>query len=322
MAMPTNTLASYAAVGNKEDLANVIYKVAATMRPFQENIKKGTCKSTFPEWQTQALRAPVNSNKNVQGDDTTATAAKTTARQGNRTQIFKECASVTRTQQAVDAAGRPNEMAYQVLIKGEELLNDMEMSLLANLPAVAAADGVAGQLAGAVTYMTTASGNASRGSSGADATNAATTPSAAATNGTQRAFTETLLRTVLASAFTKGAIGPKLALMSATHKQQFSAFAGIADIRREVTGKQQATIIGAADKYIGDFGELTTVPLQFGLTRDVFIIDPEYWELAYLSPLATVPLAKTGDSDRKQLSAEATLKAHNEKASALIADLL
>ena len=108
--------------------------------------------------------------------------------------------------------------------------------------------------------------------------------------------------------------------MSGTHKQVFSTFAGIADIRVN-GGNSQATIIGAADKYIGDFGELTTVPVQFGLTRDVFIIDPAYWELAYLTSLKTEPLAKTGDSDRKQLVAEATLKSLNEKSSALIADL-
>lgn len=320
MSVPSNTLKSYGAVGNREDLANTIYKIAATMRPFQENIKKGTCKATLAEWQTQALRTPVSTNKNVQGDDTTATAAKTTARQGNRTQILKECASVSGTQQAVDSAGRPNEMGYQILLKGEELLNDLEMSLLANLPAVSASDGVEGQMAGALTYMTTVSGNASRGTGGADATNAATVPSAAATNGTQRTLSEALLKSVQSSAFTKGAKGPKLALMSATHKQTFSGFTGIADIRVD-PGRGQATIVGAADKYIGDFGEITTVPVQFGLTRDVLIMDPEYWELAYLRPLKTSLLSKTGDSERKELLLEATLKAHNEKASALIADL-
>lgn len=163
MAFPTNTLSTFSAAGNREELANVIYKIAQTMRPFQQNIKKGTCKSTFPEWQKQSLRAPVATNMNIQGEDTAATTAKTTERQGNRTQIFKECAAVTRTQQAVDSAGRPNEMSYQVLLKGEELLNDMEMSLLANQGSTAGNTTTPAQLAGALAWM---SSNVSRGSGG------------------------------------------------------------------------------------------------------------------------------------------------------------
>lgn len=316
MTVPSNTLTTYAAVGNREDLANVIYKIAATMRPFQENIKKGTAKATFTEWQTSTLRSPVATNKNVQGDDTTATTAVTTTRLGNRTQIFKEAASVSNTQQAVDAAGRPNEMSFQVLYKGESLLNDMEMSLLANLPAVAGDGSTAAQTAGALAWMAS---NVSRGAGGSSGTYSG--GQGAATNGTQRAFTETLLKTVLASAFTNGAVGPKLALMSATAKQTFSTFTGIADIRKDA-GSGQATIVGAADVYIGDFGQITTVPVQFGLTRDVLIIDPNYWEVAYLRPLSTSDLAVTGDARRKQLVAEAALVSRNEKGSALIADIL
>lgn len=315
MSTPTATMTTYDAVGNREDLANIIYKIAPTKRPFQENIKKGTCSATFPEWQTSTLRTPVNTNKNVQGDDTTATTAKTTTRIGNRTQIFKEAASVSNTQQAVDAAGRPNEMSFQVLYKGEEVLNDMEMSLLANLAAVAGDNSTAAQTAGALAWMAS---NVSRGSGGSSGSYSG--GQGAATNGTQRTFTETLLKTVLASAFTNGAVGPKLALMSATHKQVFSTFTGIADIRKDV-GSGQATIVGAADVYIGDFGMITTVPVQFGLTRDVLIIDPAYWELSYLRPLGTSDLAVTGDAKRKQLVAEAALVSRNQKASALIADL-
>jgi len=316
MAVPANTMDTHEAVGNREDLSDVIYKIAQTLRPFQQNIKKGTAKATFSEWQTQALRTPVGTNKNVQGDDTAATAPKLTTRLGNRTQIFKESATVAGTQQAVDSAGRPNEMSYQVLLKGEELLNDMEMSLLGNYAAITGDAATAAQMAGALAWMTS---NVSRGVGGSSGTYSG--GQGAATNGAQRPFTEDLLKTVLASAFTAGASGPKLALMSATHKQTFSSFTGIADIRRDVSGMNQAVIVGAADVYIGDFGQITTVPVQFGLTRDVLIIDPAYWELAYLRPLKTEILAKTGDADKKQLLCEATLIARNEKGSASINDL-
>ncbi|WP_454762348.1 DUF5309 domain-containing protein [Caulobacter segnis] len=316
MAAPTNTLTSYAAVGNREDLENVIYKIAANKTPFTSNIGKDKATATYHEWQTFSLRTPVGTNKNVQGDDTTATAAKVTTRVGNRTQIFKESGSVSGTQEAVDAAGRASEMAWQKLQKGEELATDIEVSMLGNYASIAGDGSTAAQTAGALAWMTS---NVSRGSGGSSGGFSGGTV-AAATNGTQRAFTETLLKSVLSSSFSNGAPGITQAYMSAAQKGVFSGFTGIADIRVDA-GKGQATIIGGADVYVGDFNTITTVPVQYGLTRDVLLIDPSYWAVGTLRPMKTEPLAKTGDAERFQIITEKCLIARNEKSSAVIADL-
>jgi hypothetical protein len=317
MTAPTNTLTSFSAIGNREDLENTIYKIAANKVPFTSNIGKDKATATNHEWQTFSLRTPVATNKQVQGDDTAATAAKLTARVGNRTQIFKESGSVSGTQEAVDTAARASETAWQKLQKGEELATDMEMSFLANLASITGDGTTAAQTGGALAWMAS---NVSRGSGGSSGGFSAGNV-AAATNGTLRTFTETLLKSVLSSAYSNGAPAISQAYMSATQKGQFSAFTGIADIRASTDGKSQATITAGADVYVGDFNTITTVPVQFGLTRDVLLIDPDYWAVGTLRPMKTDPLAKTGDAERFQIITEKCLISRNEKSSAVIADV-
>jgi hypothetical protein len=315
MTVPSNTQQTYATVGNREDLENKIYKIAANKTPFTSNIGKEKASSTYHEWQTFSLRSPSGDNKQVQGDTTAATAVKTTTRVGNRSQIFKEMGSVSGTQEAMDHAGVASELAWQKVQKGEELATDIEARMLGNYASVVGDASTAAESAGALAWL---SSNVSRGAGGSSGGFSAGIV-AAATNGTQRAFTEALLKTVLASAFNNGA-RPSQAYMSATQKQQFSAFTGIADIRKDA-GNGQATIVGAADVYVSDFGSISTVPVQYGLTRDVLLIDPEYWAVGTLRPMKDEMLAKVGDAMPFQIIAEKTLVCRNEKASAVIADL-
>jgi hypothetical protein len=100
-----------------------------------------------------------------------------------------------------------------------------------------------------------------------------------------------------------------------------SGFAGIAEIRREVTGNRQATIIGAADVYVSDFGSVNVVPNRFQRERDAFVLDPEYAGVSFLRPFSTVELAKTGDAEKRMLVVEWGLKVHTEAAHGLAADL-
>lgn len=315
MTVPTNAQQTFATIGNREDLEGKIYKIAANKTPFTSNIGKDDAKSNYHEWQTFTLRAPA-ANAHIQGDTTAASAVKVTARVGNRTQIFKEVGAVSGTQEAMDHAGVSSELAWQKVQKGEELACDIELRMLANTASVTGDASTATESAGALAWLAS---NVSRGAGGSSGGFSAGNV-AAATNGTQRALTETLLKAVLASAFSNGA-RPTQAYMGATHKQAFSAFTGIADIRADVSGKGMATIYGAADVYVSDFGAITAVPVQYGLTRDVLLIDPEYWAVGTLRPMKSEMLAKVGDSQAFHIVAEKTLICRNEKANAVIADL-
>src|SRR5690349_2889606 len=129
MALPTNAFATYEAIGNREDLSEKIYRIDPTDTPFMTGIEKAKATAVNHEWQTQALAAASGSNFQLEGDDVTADAATPTVRLGNIAQISRKSPRVTGTQQAVDHAGRDNEMAYQEMLKGMELKRDMETTL-------------------------------------------------------------------------------------------------------------------------------------------------------------------------------------------------
>src|SRR4029077_11650251 len=78
------------------------------------------------EWQVQALATALTTNAQLEGDDISADAAVVTVRKFNQAQIARKVPQVSGTQQAVDHAGRGNEMAYQEMLKGLELRRDME----------------------------------------------------------------------------------------------------------------------------------------------------------------------------------------------------
>lgn len=317
MSAPTNTVTTLTNVGNREDLEDMVYRIAAEETPFINNIGKTEAEQRYHEWQTETLATPDETNAQLEGDDVgTLDSANLTTRVGNRTQIFRKSGGVSGTQIAIKPAGRKNELARQKLLKGKEILRDMEKRFIGNYASVAESGATTGKAAGALAWITT---NDSRGSGGADGGFSGGTVSAA-TNGTQRTFTEALLKGMLATAFANGARFSQ-AYMGPTHKQQFSAFTGIADIRADAGGKKQATIIGAADVYVSDFGNLTLIPHAYGLTRDCLVIDPEMFAVATLRPLKTETLAKSGDSEKFIMTMEKTLVVRNQLGGGVVADL-
>jgi hypothetical protein len=316
MTAPTNLVTTATSVGNREDLSDIIHRVAPEKTPFISNIGKSKAKARYHEWQTEDLATPDATNAQLEGDDVgTLDAGSNTARVANYCQIFRKTGGVSRTQEIVDKAGRDSEVARQKAIKGIELRRDMEKRLIGNFASNNESGGTPRRSAGLLGWLTT---NVSRGAGGANG-GFSTGVVSAATNGTQRTWTETLLKSVISTAFTNGAT-PSQIYMGPAHKQQFSAFTGIADIRKDA-GAGQATIVAGAEIYVSDFGELVAIPHPYGLTRDAPIVDPEMVSVAVLDGYKTQALAKTGDNERFMLTCEACLEVKNEKAHAVVADL-
>lgn len=320
MAVPSNTIQGVGRVGVREDLSDKIGELFPDDTPFIKMIGKGpSATQVYTEWQKDSLAAASAQNKTIQGDDLTNDSRANTTRVGNYTQIMKKVVGVSTTLEASDKAGRRNELAREIMKSGKEIMTDLELRATGNYAAVPPAAATAGEMAGALAWITT---NDSRGAGGADATLSGGTsgyPNAAATNGTQRAYTEALLKTVLANCWTAGG-NPKAVITSIGQKQTAAAFIGLADQRRE-TGNKRITIVAGADVYVSDVGEVQFVPSRFCSTRDALVVDPDYWELAYLDPLQMTDLAKTGLAKRKALYMEVTLRSLNEAASGVIADL-
>jgi hypothetical protein len=317
MAAPTNSITTVNAIGNREDLENDIYRLAPEDTLFTSNIGKGKCSAIYHEWQIESLATPDATNAQLEGDAVSSLDTPTlTSRVGNINQIFRKTGGVSRTQEVVDKAGRDSDLDRQKMLKGIELRRDIEARFIGNYASNAQSGATPRRSAGALGWL---SSNVSRGASGTSGGFSGGVV-AAAGNGTQRTFTEALVKGVLATAFGNGAKFSQ-AYMGATHKQQFSAFTGIADIRADVSGKGPATIYGAADVYVSDFGAITLIPVPYGLTRDCLFIDPKYWAVGTLDGVKSKALPVSGDSESFMLTAEKTLICRNEKGGAVVADL-
>ena len=318
MAAPTNLATTMNIAGNREDLEDTIYRVAPSKTPLISAIKKTKATARYHEWQTETLDAVNTSNANYEGDDIAALdAANSPVRVGNYCQIFRKTLGVSRTQEVVDKAGRKSEVNRQKVIKGLSLRRDMEAVFASAQASIAETPGTTPRKTGGfLAWMTS---NVSRGASGASGGFSAGVVGAP-TQGTLRTFTEALLKATWSTAFNNGA-DPSIALMGGSLKQEFSAFTGIADIRAEVKGRNQATIIAGAEVYVGDFGELMLVPHPYAFTRDMLAIDPEYASVSTLDGFKTEDLAKTGDSQRKIMTHEAAFECANEKAHFNVADI-
>lgn len=315
MAVPSNTIQNVARVGVREDLSDKIAELFPDDCPFQRAIGTSNINNTYTEWQTDALRAANHDNKTLQGDDLANSSRANTTRVGTHTQIFKEVIGSSTTVEWTNKAGRRSELARETMKAGREVKRDMEKRFLGNYASVAATASVAGETAGALAWLTS---NVSRGASGANG-GFSSGIVAAATNGTQRAYTETLLKTVLQSCWDNGG-EPKMVITNGTQKQTAAGFAGLADARRE-SGNNRLTIVAGADIYVSDFGEVQFVPDRFASARDALIVDPEYWDIGIGDAMKIMPLAKTGLAERRAIYTEVALRCLNQAASGVVADL-
>jgi hypothetical protein len=310
--MPTFT--AHSAIGQREDLTDVIYNISPTDTPLLNTLARTKATAVYHEWQTDSLAAATTANAAVEGADATSATLSPTTRLGNYTQIVQKTIQVSGTLETVNKAGRKSEKAYQLARASSELKRDIETILCANQARSAGSSSTARTMGSMLAWLKT---NTDKASNGADPV---TIGSTTRSDGTTRTFTETLLKTVIAEVYESGG-APKVLMVGTAGKQKVSSFAGIAAQRYMAPADAPTTIIGAADVYLSDFGSVSCVPSRFMRARDAFILDPEYAAVAYLRPFATNELARTGDSDNTQILAELTLEMRNEAAHGLVADL-
>ena len=314
MAIVTNTFTSHSGVGIRESLADVIANISPEEVPFQSNVGSENVNNTYFEWQTDSL-ASTSTTAVIDGDDVSSfdsTAA--TSRVGNYTHIRRRTTIVADNFSSLDTAGRNDELAYQLAKRGKELKRDIEAVLTANNAQVAGNSSTARETGGLGAWIAT---NENVGTGGGLTTGDGTT---ARTDGTQRDFTETMLKDAMQQAFVSGG-QPSILMVGPHNKTVVSGFAGIAAQRYQAPSDAPTTIIGAADVYLSDFGTLNVVANRFSPERTAYLLDPEYASVCYLRPIQNVELSKTGDAEKSMVIAEFGLKVTNEAAHAVVADL-
>jgi hypothetical protein len=314
---PTGTFTTVDAIGEAEDVADIIYDISPTETPFLTSAKKGTASNVLHQWQTDALASANKDNASAEGMDATTSTASPTVMYSNYCQILQKTPRVSGTLRKVKTYGRADDMSREIVRRGKELKRDLESALLSGNGATAGSATNARKLAGVGAWLW---GNveAIGGSTATTVTMSSGTPVTDVVHAsTGAAPTEGNLKTLLEAIWNDGG-DPSVVMADGTNKKAISAFSGIATQYRENTGVSQATILGAADLYISDFGEVSIVANRFCDTQSIYALDMDYWSVDYLRSMQTTPLAKTGDSDRSQLLCEVTLMASNPNASGKI----
>lgn len=316
MTQPTNTYDKYDMIGIREDLSDIISNISPTQTPFLSNIGTSSTTQTQFDWQIDSLAAAA-ANAHIEGDDTSATAQTATTRYVNYTQIYKKIFTVSGTANAVKSAGRKKEVSYLMAKNGKELKRDQEKSFTGVNVAVAGNSTTARVTASLDTWLFT---NDTNGTSGTAYTITGGVPVTARTDGTDRPWTETLLKEALLAQYNAGGEVSML-MVSPAKKQETSNFPGIADIRVNANGAKASVIIGAVDIYVSDFGNVDVVPNRFMPTDLAYLIDPSMAKKRVLRPYFTEELAKTGDAVKMHMIEEAGLEVTNEAAHAVVRDL-
>jgi len=318
MAIVTNTFTTFDAKGIREDLSNVITNIAPEETPYMSNIGRESVSNSLFEWQTDTLAAAA-ANKQLEGDDVASFDAVTaTVRLQNYAQISRKTIVLSATEEVVNKAGRKSELAYQIAKRGSELKRDQEFSMLNGAVAAAGNTTTARGTASLGAFIKT---NVDMQTNGVNPSYT-TLPNSARTDGNVRTFTEAILKNVIQQVWTSGGT-PKILMVGPVNKQRVSGFSGIASSRFNIDGgARPATIIGAADIYVSDFGNVQVVPNRFQRERDAWVIDPEYAKVTTLRPYQQIELAKTGDAEKRMLIVEWGHKLLSENAHGLAADLV
>jgi hypothetical protein len=196
----------------------------------------------------------------------------------------------------------------------KELKKDMEFDLIEPNVQVSGSATAARELGSIPTWLKT---NGDAGTSGSLSTGSGTDLPG---SGTDRDLTETILKTVIKEVYESGGEMDMLVCPPSV-KQVISGF----NANTTRFGPAEAkTEFAAIDVYSSDFGDLRVVPnrvMAVTDAKDVFIIQRDMMATAYLRDFQVQDLAKTGDSEKKQLLVEYTLEVRNEAAHGIILDI-
>lgn len=319
MAIPTNTYTRVTAGsaqtgGVREDLIEKITMTNPEKTPIISSSGTGVATNTYHEWQRDSLRAVNKDNAALDGDQAVASVKAKPSRVANTCQIFQDTIQISGRTEKVKKAGMKTAMAYFKAKAYKEMQRDMEAAIVSKNLAVEDNGTLAGKFAGLGRLIYT---NALHGGAGATPAHTSGAATTGLTAGTNRTFTEALLKTAVQSVYTAAGETPAEVYMSPAHKTLFSAFTGIASTRinTNVTAKQQAVIMSGADVYVSDFGQLSIIPHYIMAGSDMVLgLNTDYIDTVYLRGFTSTPLAKDGDSEKEQCLVDATLRVTSEVA--------
>ena len=293
--MASNT---YEAVGNKEDVSDIITNIAPYDTPLYSRIGKTKATAVIHEWIEDELGAAIV-NMYPEGYTYNTVNATPRQRQNNYTQIMHRGIQVTDTQEVVLKHGVRSEMAYQMQKALKELAFDCEKAIIEqNTKVLGTSIANTRQFGGLPFWIVT---------------NVFTAPTSANPNLT---FDE--INNALEQTWTAGG-KPSMLLLSPRNKRVVSTFT--AGHTKYMDGNKTKKLTQVISVLETDFGTLQCMTDRFMPNDIVYGLSPEYIKKAFLRPFKTGDMPKANDMQRKYVNGEWTLEMRAEKAHFMIDNL-
>jgi hypothetical protein len=291
-----SALKTYDAIGNREDLTDVISVITRHETPLYSGLEKVEAHARLHEWQTDSLTTG-SSNAQIEGADFSFAIPGARTRVTNNTQIFSKSLEVSETQRETSVAGIEDEYAYQMEKKMKEIATDIEEALITGT-GNSGASGTARELKGILGFI---SSNVETGTG----------------TGTE-ALTETMYNNLLQTIWNAGG-RPDTTYVNGFQKRKISSFA---------TNNQRYAEVGSDGElrnyvsvYYSDFGTQKIELDPFMDTDKIMALQKDMWKIAVLRGIKNVDVATVGDAKRGALVGELTLEARNEGASGKVTGL-
>jgi hypothetical protein len=292
--LPSNAYVTYEAVGNREDLLDIITNISPDETPLMT--KFGTSKVTgmTHSWLTDSLGEP-KQNAVLETAEFGTTEATPRVKLSNDIQIFMRDCDVSDSQEAVLKAGVKSEMAYQMQKVMKMIALDVEYAIVNNNTRRAGTSVVAG-LMGGVPYFNDV--NVIDGTAHAGVTE----------------LTEEVLNDAVQEAWKKGGT-PDICVVSGANKRIISGFTGNAERQRSADATKIKQIV---DIYESDFGMVNMVLHRLQPNTRIDLLQTEYWKLAYLIPFKTYDKPKDSLVNGKVVTGQLTLECRSKEANSCI----
>lgn len=287
---------TYDAIGNREDLSDVISIVARDEAPLYSSLKKVKATSTVHSWLTDSLSTG-SDNAAIEGADFAFAIPATRSLQTNYCQIFTKTVEVSETQRAVDPAGVDDEFSYQLEKRMKEIATDIEKALITGT-GNSGASGTARRMSGALALITT---NVETG-----------------TGTATEYLTEDMYNDALQTIWAAGG-RPDYTYVNGFQKRQISAFSSNNQRYQQVDSEGE--LKNSVGVYESDFG-VQRIELDPFMSTDVaLLVQKDMLAVASLRGISMTDVAKVGDAKRGALVGELTLEVKNELACGKITEL-
>lgn len=317
---------SYDQLQQAEDIQDEIYIISPIDNPVCSMSRTIRANGKLHGYTEDSLK---KSGRNAQeeGADATFGQEQAVVPLNQPTQIMTKTASVTGTLEEVDKYGRDSEMAYQLELRYGELANDEELATVGN-PL-----GTGAQQTKVISGAVGTPREFASFSNQLDASVKASSTVLAATAG-GIADLEAELQAVHLAVYGAGG-NPGYLFASPTQAQYIAAMAYASGRQRDIRNERR--LVNVIDLYVSFYGELDVVLNRQQVvnntneapstndgdpSREFLLVDFNYTATAVLRPTRDWPIAKLGDSDRRQILREGAFLVLNTKAHGALQDIV